>query len=699
MGRLDKFYSDQNISLNEETDLSKLFKQILEETGVDGPFRIFLEEHCSDNWQKIFHCDCDKIRKILKAAITQTTFKEQVITFIRGFEKECSYPTICIYTMPDESGQGPPRVAPLLTFAKDVANKVFPNDPLEFSRCFDYLDRMNGRHFLLSNAQWFYGKDFFLKPEFVRSMDEETVWHLFETLFDQETNQDKSAFVSYLEEWNNTNRATFAIENFRSLQLAQTFLGIQINQKSAEASFDCLNMIERLLQNREYHPGGDHVNGFYKWIEAVRREFEVYWCLHISEEDLPPALNEEWATRYHRYFLLFIPDQSQAIIHAMIKWSLTKDLEKWMREEKYSLFSDRATSGEFGPLWYVSPYGNEWLKAFYDFLSALPIEQRLLVLSKRFGSSVSFFVGDLPSGIILPKPDTEDSENYKDVNEILYSYRVQEEDINNYDLYFKRWIESKTLPKDIFFRAAIKGVERFCGQTSFVVKHSNIILGQLRGFVAANDVPVPFEELDYIWRAVEEHEPQKALFHRLMLLRASEIPCCDEKLETNRSGPCPLTIREIVRRLSVIGKDDSMDDRTEDIRRWFAEYCISRLQLRKKERADKDGYRNDQVMETSPIWREGYLHALSELGTDLGGRIHKLAHFIKKHDPNSDVRDTATKCYKASRRKHIKREERYEILRSLIAAYWWLLMAHIAALGKEPDHEGALLTRRRQLRR
>ena len=104
-------------------------------------------------------------------------------------------------------------------------------------------------------------------------------------------------------------------------------------------------------------------------------------------------------------------------------------------------------------------------------------------------------------------------------------------------------------------------------------------------------------------------------------------------------------------------------------------------------------------MEISPIWREGYLHALSELGTDLGGRIHKIAHFIRKQDPNQDVRDTAEKCYKASRRKHIKNKDNIDLIRSLIAAYWWLLMAHMESLEQEIDHEGALLTRGRQLRR
>ena len=702
MGRLDKFYCNNNISLGEEKDLSKQFKQVVAETGVDGPFRIFLEEHCTNDWQKIFRSDSEEIRQALKTAIPQPTFKEQVVTFIRGFEKKCSFSDVYIYTLPRESGEFPPGVAPLLTFAKDIANKVFPNNPLEFSRCFKDLNRLDKSKFLLSNAQWFYGKNFFLKPEFVRSMDEETVWRLFETLYCQETIHDVGAFGSYLKEWANTRekgKKLFSLTtgNFPSLQFIRTFLEIQIDRQTPKESFDSLNKIINQLQKSWFNL--IDIEESYKWVEAVCREFEIFWCFNVSGKGVPFELEDEWAELYHKNFLFFVSEQSQAVIHAMIKWSLKKDLEKGTFEKRLFLLSEMTNSGKFAPLWYVSSYRNEWLKEFYRFLDALPIEQRCLVLSIPFGSSVKVDLDFIPDGISPSKPDDENHRTVGEYKLISYFYRVAEEDINNYDLYLKNLIEIKALPKDLYFKTAIKTIDRFYTQIKFSVNLSNTILGQLRGFVATDDVPVPFEELDSIWRTLERHDPQKALFHRLMLLRASSSLCCDENLEIKRSGPCPLTAREIIQRLSNIGKDDSMEARREDICRWFAEYCISRLLLRKKEKTGKDGYLNDQVMEISPVWREGYLNALSELGTDLGGRIHKIAYFIRKNDPDQEVRDAAAKCYKASRRKHIKDKDSFEIIRSLIAAYWWLLMAHIMTLGKEPDFEGALLTRRRQLRR
>jgi len=696
MGRLDKFYSEKNISLNEKTNPPEQFKQLIEETGVCGSFQQFLEDH----WQniKIFSSsDFDKIRQILKTATLEPTFKEQVITFIRGFDTRYNLSLIFVYTLESEPREIPTEIAQRHTFAKNVATEVFPNDPLGFSRCFDIWDRMPEHIFLLNAATRFYGKDFFLSPEFVRSMDEETVWNVFWELFNQETIQDKSAFASYLEEWHNTNRVTFESEKFKFLQFIKTFLDVQIKQKSSKISFDCLRRIEKFLQEHVRQFDENSKNDNHWWFEAVRQELDVFWCLNVTEQGFPPDIEEELARRYHANYLFFMPGQSQTTILAMIKWSLKKDLEEWLRSERNTALLCRFASNVFSPLWYMSPYRSVWLKEFYDFLQALPIEQRCRLLSIPLGTAIfTIRDGELPIGIIPPKPDDyEGRDNYY----TIYSYRVEEEDINNYDLYFKNLIDSKTLPKDIYFMAVENAIGRFSNDISFVLNHSNIVIGQLRGFVAANDASVPFEKLNTIWRMLEEHEPQKAFIHRLMLLRASASPCCDEKLEIKGTGPCSLGVMEIVQRLSVSRKEGFMEGRAGDIRKWFAEYCISRLQFRKNEKTDNDVYRNEQVVEPSPIWREAYLHALSELGTDLDGRIHKLAYFIKKFDPDSNVRDAASKCYKASRRNYIKSQDHDEIVRSLIAAYWWLLMGHIEALGIEPDHEGALQTRRRQLRR
>lgn len=708
MGSLDKFYSEKNISLDEKTDPREKFIQIIEETGVCGPFRQFLEDHCTNHWHNIFsRSDYDKIRHALKKSVLQPTFKEQVITFIREFDNES-----CLFSLlySDLLMNDPKTIAPestqILNFAKKVATVVFPNDPLGFSRCFGKFDRMSETIFLLKVAPRFYGKDFFLSPEFVRSMEEKTVWDLFVKLFEQETINDKSTFASYLKEWNNTKRTIFESENFQSLQLIKTFLVVQINQKSAKNAFDCLHRIETFLIERERQFFKESITDNHGWFEAVRQELDVLCCLNLSEQELPPDIEEELSKRNCKNFLFFKPGQSQTAIHAMIKWSLNKDLEKWLDEKSVRLLN---ASHTFAPFWYVSTYRSVWLKEFYDFLNALPIEQRCHVLSLPFGPSASFTLREqeLPIGTNLPEPDDYKG---KHINFTVCSYMVNEEDVYEYDLHYKNLIDSKTLPKDIYFMAVVNAIERerFSNDPSFVLNHSNRVLGQLRGFVAANAF-VPFETLNAIWWLLEKYEPEKALIHRLMLLRASSSPCCDEKLEIKGSDPCSLSAREIVQRLTkTLGiiqistenrNEDSKEVKAEDIRRWFAEYCISRLQLRKNEKKDNDVYRNEQFMEPSPVWREAYLHALSELGTDLGGRIHTLAFFIKKEDPDSDVRDAASKCYKASRRNHIKSQDHVEIVRSLIAAYWWLLMGHIKALGIEPDHEGALQTRRRQLRR
>ena len=130
----------------------------------------------------------------------------------------------------------------------------------------------------------------------------------------------------------------------------------------------------------------------------------------------------------------------------------------------------------------------------------------------------------------------------------------------------------------------------------------------------------------------------------------------------------------------------------------LAEFCLSRLRLRKGEKAKDDKYETSQVTEQSSVWRQGYLKALTELGLDLNGQVHKTVNFTKKSDPNEDVRAIASECYKAVRRHAKKDSSVQDIKRSIIAAEWWLLMCQRTELGHEIDSDKAVKTRRNLMR-
>ena len=130
----------------------------------------------------------------------------------------------------------------------------------------------------------------------------------------------------------------------------------------------------------------------------------------------------------------------------------------------------------------------------------------------------------------------------------------------------------------------------------------------------------------------------------------------------------------------------------------LAEFCLSRLRLRKGEKSKDGKYESCQVIEQSAIWRQGYLKALTELGFDLGGNVHKTVNFTKKSDPDMAVRDIAGECYKAVRRNSKKSSSIQEIKRGIVAAEWWLLISQRKALGLVINPEDALKTRRNLMR-
>ena len=89
---------------------------------------------------------------------------------------------------------------------------------------------------------------------------------------------------------------------------------------------------------------------------------------------------------------------------------------------------------------------------------------------------------------------------------------------------------------------------------------------------------------------------------------------------------------------------------------------------------------------------------LTELGIDLGGKVHKTVNFTKKSDPEEGVREIAEECYKAVRRHAKKNPSIQDIKRSIVAAEWWLLMCQRHELDLEVNHEEALKTRRNLMR-
>ena len=208
-------------------------------------------------------------------------------------------------------------------------------------------------------------------------------------------------------------------------------------------------------------------------------------------------------------------------------------------------------------------------------------------------------------------------------------------------------------------------------------------------------------------------QPSKALRHRLMLMRASDLPLTDESISRSYSSSGESGIEwyrpvvELSKDRLTVGTTTSAfyPDREKfevDALTSFclelAEFFLSRLRLRKSERHTEGKYESGQIVESSPIWRQGYLKALQELGFDLSGKVHKTLNFIKKSDPDEGVRAIAGECYSSVRRNSKSNHTAQELRRGIIAAEWWLLISQRLELKEEVDFEGARNTRRRLLR-
>lgn len=211
------------------------------------------------------------------------------------------------------------------------------------------------------------------------------------------------------------------------------------------------------------------------------------------------------------------------------------------------------------------------------------------------------------------------------------------------------------------------------------------------------------QELADLLAWLEDKKPDKALRHRLILFRSSQTELCDEGLNyRTKADDClwyqPLKDLKPSSSDSTKTLNESLIDFYQSLAQQISEFCLSRLQLRKKEKAVNGKYSSNQVVEVSPIWRQGYLKAITEIGLDLSGKTHKTAYFIKQADEDENVRSVAAETYKAVRRKNATTPSVADLKRGIIAAEWWLLHCQRQELGLDINFKEALKTRRRLLR-
>jgi hypothetical protein len=699
-----------NRLLNEKTDPVERFIQVLDEYGANGSFRSLLTKHFSNNWMRVFS-DVASLEEALRCAQQHDSDPEKFTAFL------LAYPVIDRlrsdlgdYVIELHFGASR-KTYPRLDFAIDGARNFFPKSAYGlFSSGLDKALRTPYDRFV----SVFYGEDFcfsraFFDDEALTSLHQRTtiLWQFFSVITSdtQRKNLISAASLSVLQGPPTRGEHRGAHDFLRGIEFLKSW--VKYDAKAGRLGSDDETLLEKIdrywqrdlvssLQTQQL--SGEALELAEKWLSKTRRELKTAYYLCSDLTSAPDQDIERWAKGLDKHFDSYSSDcldivstpYDELIAHEIeyldqlnsqlsplqietwIQWAVKVDFESVLKSGK-----DRLNKSE---KWRGTKHSAIWKEKFLAEYHDLDMESRLSILSS-----------DNP----FPRydPDEEDRGLW---NSLLR------------DLIKKDGFPTKLIPRwAISTRDKLDREER----TPYIDKS----IGILRGELSKDAKPEHHEHLNQLLEELDRLARSKALRHRLMLMRSSKVPFSDESIsrfssfDTERAVEWYLPLEQLAndwfahqenRKTSaaLLDREKSKKECFETLSHELAEFCLSRLRLRKGEKAKDGKYCSDQVTETSPIWRQGYLKTLEELGFDLNGKVHKTVHFTKQSDPDEGVRGVAKDCYRSVRRDTKKKSSIEDLKRGIIAAEWWLLMSQRRELNEIVNHEEALKTRRRLLR-
>lgn len=709
-GRIDDGFNVQ--SLNEEQDPVKRFEQALDEHGVSGEFRELLIAHFQENWKRVFRRDPEsKLEDALKRAKLCNTDGEKCIAFLSAIKDDQLIYELTVAKELHKNSVPFIQFPPIVRLAKDVAKKFFPESLYSFfGQCFS--DKTNFVLFALG----LYGKGFFLSKEFfcdssLMSWNDEDrnqfYWECFQRLCDIEdvlpvnvakkfgfslelinsplTDKTNNImfFMKYLEVWVKYDvsfkegRRDGSVGNDVNLSLTIEFIVRNLQSSLIQMKEDSLNRLEEYLW-LVWCTNSDvgRYNNFFMSLWVIKAEF-IYARFKFSENanllrhygvesssKLDAEKKSEFEKSLNNFCNLFLSKFSHSQTEKWMEWSISNDINGLLGSDQVRFFKS--------DIWMEDHFFEQWNGKFFDVVNGLSVQEKLRVFS-------------------APPPDrwgVRYEPSYRLWGEYVRKIGKSDEFFN--DLFYE-WVK---------LSSSYLGPEERCAN---IEKGIGICRGRLRQKkLSEGEVFEIMSQLhDYLVMNPNRPDEYKALRHRLLLMRASQVPFATEAMDPeilpkrNNDSSSPASMRFL-----WLSDQEAYFKELEEFLKKLAEFCLERLKLRKGERIDVEysQYRNDQALEPSPIWRQGYLKALIELGFDLGGKVHKQVNFIKISDPDENVREIAKECYKSIRRKSNKEREDQDFRRALLAAEWWLLLCQRQELGLDVNHEAALRTRRRKLR-
>jgi hypothetical protein len=712
MSRIDAPFGNQ--LLNEKTAPEERFEQALDEFDVYGSFRSLLTKHFSGNWRSVFR-SIESLEDALNNAQDRESEAEKFVAFL------CSssiLPTLSLeYSSKflDQLNERPDKYYPRLNFAIDVATTIFARSPYAFYS--SGIGRALGIHgYGNLFVSTFYGEDYCLTEVFFNDegLSAEGVIarsrlllnyyldiagtyasqsnQLLGLLADDvrvesdERHDDLLKGVEFLQSWFKHD-AKAGLVGAESLEV--------INEILIDWKYDLLREIESVdEQSIEIE---NFQTSALRWLNEtylkLKKEFFVcsnlnaaessekkFWAqgvdglfTNICRDSFDDCSPDDWQSHCKLCQTDLASNLSSLQLQTWIKWSLDSDIQSILRSEHQGSFPRSEK-------WWDMDNVQVWKDSFFETYKNLSAKEQVLILGSRLPYSGNSTYNEVKSWW----------------NDLL-----------------KDVINDKDFPRELTpqWVKASEGRLEAEERKPFIDKSLGILRRSISDGYEAGDEKL----LNALLLELDRLDPPKSLRHRLMFMRASSTPCSDENaarfssFDEERPAKWYLSF-------DVLAKDwlnlKQQSLRGETINDWerievesyeelsccLAEYFLSRLKLRKGEKARTDKYNHDQVIEPSPIWRQGYLKALGELGFDLKGNVHKTVNFTKKADPDESVREIASECYRLVRRASKKTRSVQELKRGMIAAEWWLLICQREELKMSVNYEEALKVRRRSLR-
>lgn len=715
------------ISLDEKIDPLERFMQALDESLINRNFRALLLKHFSANWHEVLG-NITSVEHLLDGVSASENDLTKLISFITNDSISFRLRHVMRYVLDDSQSV---NSYPLFLFVVDAAREFSNGSPFDL-----YYSNLAAAMGIAKTTllRFVFGNDYitdnFFNAETLKGLHPnertEKLWHFFcETT---KSVKNCASGASHSELCLTPEELLSLIDSAEGPPTEQTYRllkGFEFLKRWME--FDAkagifhrsygpffgklyseLSVLESLVSSENSHH-------FRQWCRGIKKDIELAFLSNVDVATATDDIRQLWAEKMEQHFSSFGSDwiaysdlphetrqqrcleEDRAYLDALILKLTPAQRDVWIQFSIDNFVTDSLNNiasysqkfYDYGSWCFGNTY-KPWKSLFIATLEGLSIEQQLVVLSHRM------LFPQLPKSV----------EQAADVSQFL-----QEHDA---------WWNSLLLAikaRDDFTKSLLPkwiiAVWSKCSSSELLPDIDNCI-GFLRGVVSKSGASeaqsqVVQHQLKTLLGYLDSQSSKKSLKHRLMLMRASQIPLADEGLNYRqqlKDADWYLPLRELskVQFAKVTGPCNRLEMEQaqaafyKSFSKAVADFCLSRLRLRKGEKALNGKYEQAQCTESSPIWRQGYLKALSEIGLDLDGQVHQTVNFVKDNDPDPDVRTIAKETYKSVRRQSSSPQTYADYARGIIAAEWWLLMCQRQGLELDIDHAAALNTRRKLLR-